>query len=326
VLARGDVGHRVAIRRIVTDGEGCERLSELVGELIDLTATNALIAGGSGRISVPLVTIVAGRRVPDRRALTATERLEQVASAGWPAPQQDRIGDWLLRAAEGWTARANSALPVGLPGRPLSAAIDAVSEWYLSRKLQPAIMVPEPVGRRLTAELSRRGWTPDPGVLVQTAPLGTITAAATGCQHPVQLDLAPEETWLERVAAAKGTPRASALAVLTGVSRCRFARVCRADGSITAIGRGVVADDGEWLGISLVEVVGSERRRGLATAVVGALARWAGQEGASRAYLQVLADNVAAISLYDRLGFTTHHRYTTWRDPAATPNATSARC
>lgn len=326
MLTRGDVGHRVAIRRIVTDGEGRERLGELVGELLDLTETQAVISGRSGRVLVPLAAITAGRRVPDRRALTATERLQLVASTGWPAPEQARIGDWLLRAADGWTARANSALPIGLPDRPLPAAVDAVVEWYRDRNLQPAIMVPEPVGRRLTAEISRRGWTPDPTVLVRTAPLETIITATAGFSGPVQLDSTPTAAWLEMVAAAKGSPRSSAIAVITGVARSRFARVCRPDGSTTAIGRGVVADDGQWLGISAVEVVESERRRGLARAIVGELARWASDEGASDAYLQVLADNVAAGSLYDQLGFTTHHSYTTWRAPILVPDAGRAQC
>jgi ribosomal protein S18 acetylase RimI-like enzyme len=42
---------------------------------------------------------------------------------------------------------------------------------------------------------------------------------------------------------------------------------------------------------------------------VGALARWAGQAGAETAYLQVESTNAAAVALYAKLGFRTHHRY-----------------
>ena len=44
------------------------------------------------------------------------EDLEGAAALHWQAPETERLGDWLLRAAEGFTGRANSALPVGDPG------------------------------------------------------------------------------------------------------------------------------------------------------------------------------------------------------------------
>ncbi len=48
--------------------------------------------------------------------------LERRAALGWRAPEEERLGDWLLRAADGFTGRANSALANGDPGRPLDRA------------------------------------------------------------------------------------------------------------------------------------------------------------------------------------------------------------
>ena len=74
------------------------------------------------------------------------------------------------------------------------------------------------------------------------------------------------------------------------------------------------ADD--WLHIALVEVIPSARQRGLAGTVYAALARWADSVGARRSFLQVEEQNEAAVALYARQGFTTHHRYVTYRwDP-----------
>ncbi|MFD0595838.1 hypothetical protein ACFQZ4_28950 [Catellatospora coxensis] len=42
----------------------------------------------------------------------------------------EELGAWRLRAAGGYTGRANSALPVGDPGLPLPEAIDAVVAFY----------------------------------------------------------------------------------------------------------------------------------------------------------------------------------------------------
>ena len=55
------------------------------------------------------------------------EDLERAAALHWQAPEPERLGDWLLRAAEGFTGRANSALPLGDPGVPLPEAVAAVA-------------------------------------------------------------------------------------------------------------------------------------------------------------------------------------------------------
>src|SRR5207245_11594125 len=78
-----------------------------------------------GPVSVARSAIARAKRVPEKRALTATEAVERVAAAGWPAPATADPGDWLLRAADGWTNRGNSALAVGDPGRPLAEAAAA---------------------------------------------------------------------------------------------------------------------------------------------------------------------------------------------------------
>lgn len=58
-----------------------------------------------------------------------------------------------------------------------------------------------------------------------------------------------------------------------------------------------------------VEVDPARRRQGLASAVMRALAGRALEEGASAAWLQVESDNEAAGTLYEGMGFATHHRY-----------------
>ena len=103
---------------------------------------------------------------------------------------------------------------------------------------------------------------------------------------------------------------------MTAVERVRFAEL-RVDGRVLAIGRGTVTGEGRWLGVSLLEVLPEARRRGFAAAVVRALACWGAAEGAGHAFLQVEQSNTAAVALYRRLGFTTHHTYLTRVAPAA---------
>ena len=50
--------------------------------------------------------------MPDPRI----QDLERAAALHWQAPETERLGEWRLRAADGFTGRANSALPLGDPG------------------------------------------------------------------------------------------------------------------------------------------------------------------------------------------------------------------
>ncbi|GAB3969643.1 hypothetical protein GCM10027615_24150 [Plantactinospora veratri] len=112
---------------------------------------------------------------------------------------------------------------------------------------------------------------------------------------------------------------AAARHILTAVRQVRFVHLYATPPAggpgdapeLVAVARGTVTGKDRWLGLSLIEVVPAARRRGLAQHMVRALAEWAAGLGASRAFLQVEERNEAAVSLYRRLGFTTHHTYQT---------------
>jgi N-acetylglutamate synthase len=92
------------------------------------------------------------------------EDLERAAARHWQAPDAEPLGEWSLRAAAGFTGRANSALPLGDPGRPLPDAVAAVEEWYRRRDLRPMIVLPQGAGpARLEDHLTERGRLPRPG-------------------------------------------------------------------------------------------------------------------------------------------------------------------
>jgi GNAT superfamily N-acetyltransferase len=243
--------------------------------------------------------------------------LELAANDAWPAPIQSRLGNWILRAAGNWTGRANSALAVGDPDRTLEAAIDGVVEWYETHGQQPLINAPMPLAAPVNAALDERGWTARPLTLVQTASLVRVLADAPprGDLPPVELADAPSDEWFAMVAEHKGTLPVTAVRILTGVPDLVFAHVRDADGALIAVARGAVTGPGRWLGISLLQTAPGARRRGIAQQVVSGLAQWATQRGSTRAYLQVEERNAAAVGLYGRLGFSTHHTYLTRAAP-----------
>ncbi|MEU5528346.1 GNAT family N-acetyltransferase [Micromonospora chersina] len=311
MLRQQDVGHRIVVRRIVGIREGRPLFSDALGELVELSETHITLATDRGRLRVPVDQVHRAKRVPPARRPTAAAviALELAADEAWPAPVRGRLGDWLLRSAAGWTGRANSALPVGDPDRPLPAALDAVQRWYAERGQPAMVNTPLPLAAPVGAELDARGWTARPPVLVQTAPL---TALPPGRPDLPRVGLAPTPSaeWLAVASGRKGGLPDEARHVLTAVDRIRFAHL-HVDGRLLAVGRGTVTGEGRWLGLTLIEVLPEARRRGFAGAVMRALADWGRAEGATHAFLQVEQRNTGAVALYQGLGFTTHHTYLT---------------
>ncbi|AEV88526.1 GCN5 family acetyltransferase [Actinoplanes sp. SE50] len=320
MLRQQDVGHRVVVRRIVGVSGDRPLYTDALGELVDLTETEITLATDKGTLRVPLREVHRAKRVPPARRphAAAVIALELAADAAWPAPVRGRLGNWLLRAADNWTGRANSALAVGDPDRPLEAAIDAVEQWYSDRGQRPLINTPLPLAAPVTAMLDERGWGSRPLTLVQTAALAPILAAPAGDGlPPVGLADSAGDDWYAMVAEHKGRLPEAALRILNGVPDRVFAHVRDADGELLAVARGAVTGPERWLGVSLVQTAPAARRRGLGRHVVRGLAQWAVQRGATRAYLQVEERNTAAVALYGRLGFSTHHTYLTREAPAA---------
>lgn len=242
----------------------------------------------------------------------STEDLEHAAAAGWRACDEDRLGNWLLRAAEGFTGRANSALAAGDPGLPLATAIGKVCCWYSERGLPPMIAVPYPPGQpaasRLDRELAGLGWpVRADAATVMTADADVLAAqAGTARLAEVEIDAEPDADWLARYHyRGQGLPPV-AIKLLTSAPWQAFGSV-RSGGETVAIGR--VAHAGDWAGLTAIEVEPRFRRTGLGTVVTRALAAAAAKRGASSIYLQVADGNAGAHALYRRLGFTDHHGY-----------------
>jgi ribosomal protein S18 acetylase RimI-like enzyme len=231
--------------------------------------------------------------------------LELLAARTWRGVEEERLGEWLLRAGGGFTGRANSALVVGRPPGALADAVRAVAAWYTDRGLRPRAQVPLPGGEPADAALAAAGWKRDEDVLVLTAPLAGLPSPTV----PVDLAATPDDDWLTAYRYRGAALPPVAREVLLGADRPVFAsvRLGPPPARLSAVARGAVA--AEWLVVTAVTVEETARRRGLGTAVMAALAGWGAGQGARSCVLQVAGSNAPALALYARLGFTEHHRY-----------------
>ncbi|MCM2576210.1 GNAT family N-acetyltransferase [Streptomyces meridianus] len=354
-ITAADVGKRVSVRRSTGKMGPGERFTDTVGVLTSWNEGVLLVTRRSGEVvRIAESDLVAGKVIPSapgggaaRRGVPVASEAEltRVAARAWPATENEPLAPdapdgWLLRAAagragdrtggpSGFTRRANSVLALGAPGLPLDDALGRVVAWYTERGLPPYVQTGTGPGGAsgLPGELERRGWRREVSAHVLVGALAPL-ADRLPDRAGVRLSRNVDEAWMTRYGRSGG-PDPEARAVLRGGPSVWFA-TCPAPGDATenrmrgepgaeepgipaAIGRLVV--DGRWAGFTAVEVAPEFRRRGLASAVMGALARQALEEGASAAYLQVETGNTAALALYAGLGFTVHHTYDHWRAP-----------
>ncbi|MFD7288122.1 GNAT family N-acetyltransferase [Streptomyces sp. NPDC059863] len=319
-LTPADVGKRVSVRQLTGSGAGGEKFTDTVGVLTSWDGDVLLITRRTGEsVRVPEAALVAGKVVPAaparRRGPAASfEELAGVCARSWQPVETEPLGEWLLRAASGFTRRANSVLPLGDPGVGPDEALARVRRWYEERGLPPYVQAAtgaEGTQERLCAELERRGWRSEVTAEVRIAALAPLGDRDADISEVV-LGRGVDEAWLRRYQRSS-VAGPHVLHVLNSGPSVWFATVPGEPGEDgepgvpAAIGRCVV--DGRWAGFMAVEVAPARRRQGLATAVMTALARRALEEGASAAWLQVESDNVGARAMYEAMGFAVHHHY-----------------
>ena len=309
-LGPADLGQRVTVRRRVEGG-----VTDVVGHVIDVSPSSVTVLRASGEVvALERAAVTAAKVVPPapvRRGwavpAVSPADLQRICWAGWPARESELLGDWALRAHGGITGRANSAMAVGDPGCSVPEALDRVAAWYAARGLPPLLQLPLADPANLV--MAEAGWGRLHVTVVQVAPIVPVLAGvAERADLGAVVEPAPSEDWLGLMHDLdEGDPDAH-VAILTGPPVVGFATVYDA-GSGEPVGIGRVSVEGEWAGVTSVDVAPSARRRGIGSAVMRTLLSWAAQRGARWTYLQVRAANDPALRLYAALGYTTHHPY-----------------
>lgn len=282
------LGTRVAIRSRRPPGS-VPPFTDTVGELVAAAPTVQVLHKSGAVVDISVDDVVSVRVLPPVPVLNRDIRsMQRAAALAWPGLEHQWLDGWFVRASDGHTRRANSAVP--LDHSASSRALGELDAWYTERGLPTLLCLPD----RLIHPPDALATSDETVVMVRDLDnAGTDTLPAE-----------PSADWL----ALHGDNHPLVVPVLTAVvdGTLGFAAVA-SEGSTAAIARGAVTEN--WLGISAVRVAENQRRRGLAAQVCDILLGWGAALGARRAYVQVRADNAAALALYPTLGFTEQHRY-----------------
>lgn len=232
------------------------------------------------------------------------KQLEQISLRAWQALETETYDGWILRYANGYTGRANSVQALGTTSLPVDEKIAHCEAWYQQRALPCIFRLTDAMHPpNLDAVLDQRGYHRYNETLVQTASLADV-AFATDDRFHYQTTLSDD--WLTAWA-TWNTVSASHQAIAKQMLSQQTLASCYAWVDEMAVGLAVVEDT--YVGLFDIVVQPDARGQGLGRALMTSLLAWSQTQGAQLAYLQVTTINVPALSLYDTLGFTTHHRY-----------------
>ena len=247
---------------------------------------------------------------------TETVRLiDELTANATAATTVQLVDGWLLRAAPEYPfRRCNSALPYSGDRAGLESRIDMVEDFYRERELPTRFQMSPAVLPELDAALETRGYEIEEPTLVLVADTPrVITQTMRAEAREITFGEGIDEFWVAEYASAFGDDdaerdRLRAYAhLLRHLGPAVGTAVLPVDEMPAAVGLGVL--ERGWTGVYAMGTRREARRRGAATSVLHALARWGHSRDAAHMYLQVEVTNDGARQLYTRAGFETAYRY-----------------
>lgn len=232
--------------------------------------------------------------------------LDELTRRGWPALSEVDVDGWLVRLAGGVTQRANSVLPLAAPADP-AAALTEVERRYREHGL-PAVFQLSPGSQPagLDEVLAARGYRYGSPTTVAVADVGTVLDRLPDNGVRVTVTTEPDPAWLALWWAVDGRGDEHALALARRIltaGPALYGTVTDAGGA-AAVARLALVED--WGGLYCMATRSDARRRGHGTAVLRGLLAHA---GVRRTWLQVRAENTAALALYGAAGYAPASRY-----------------
>jgi ribosomal protein S18 acetylase RimI-like enzyme len=244
-------------------------------------------------------------------------RIEELSLNASGAFQSLVYDGWLLGFRPGPTKRLRCVNAFYSTSLPLAEKIDHCVRFYRSVNL-PTIfrMLPFSQPPELDAHLEGLGWSTFERTLVMRAgvPADSQIPAA---RDSVEIIDVPR--WVEETAGLldlSGDKLAAAVERAKSHPLPHAGAVIRQQGE--AVACGLLKLEGTHAGLFALNTATAHRRQGMATAIVGALFAEASRRGSRAAYLQVTADNEAALALYRHFGFARVYDYW-YRGPASEP-------
>lgn len=230
--------------------------------------------------------------------------IETVAAHAWPGEVVKKYGDWLLRANNGVTKRANSVLTVGeIPER--KNWLIEIETFYEEKNIRPCFYITESTPEQLDQLLAKNNYKIDTELNILVNDTDKLIGAIEENDR-FQISIVNDVTsdWITSFLTLEEhdlNQREAFETIFQGICLPKgFLAICLHD-EIVAVA--TIATEHGWGYISNVVVSEQYRRQGIASQLLFQLAKWASEHDTKNVFMQVLADNEPALRLYEKLGF-----------------------
>ncbi|RXT54702.1 hypothetical protein B6S44_13860 [Bosea sp. Tri-44] len=227
----------------------------------------------------------------------------------WPAPTTLIVDQWVVRFANGYSGRANSASSLREGGDMDEATLAFVKDLYRQAGLPPRIRFTPLVSEGARQRFAERGYR------VETASFGMVAELDPGLHPPISGMIATaqaDDAWIDGVCAhqtGNKRNREHLAAIVCGVRVPAAFATLMHEGRPAAYAMSVTERGMAEIGAVIVDK--ALRGRGLGKQLMLGLMGWAAAQGCAQAYLQVDQSNGLALEMYRRLGFRTVYAYET---------------
>ncbi len=248
--------------------------------------------------------------------LPQVRRYEAAGFRAWPAASVHYDGSWLIRLTAGHPGRRlNSINPLDPSDcAKIGERIAKASRRFDAYNRPVTVRISPLAGEQITAFFDREGWLRCAESVVMTADIAGIPTDSA-IDHIPMKDIG---RFVEALLAVRGSDRsikAGLSEIIDSIAPDTGLFVLQKDQ--VPVSTGLCVHDGELAGLFEVATHPDMRRQGFGRDLVLAALRWAKLLGASRAWLQVEADNKEALGLYSGLGFEEIYRYHYRQPPPA---------
>lgn len=227
-----------------------------------------------------------------------------IAARAWPAEIEESYGNWLLRANQGVTKRANSVLTAGAMPHGENWLIE-IEKFYEEKKIRPCFYITESSPAQLDHYLNKNNYKLDTKINilgVNTKKL--VNKIKENSRFRVEVTDYATPLWMTafiKLEEHDSRQREAFESIFHGIPLPKgFLAIYLLD-EIVAVA--TIAAQSNWGYVSNVVVSKHYRRQGIASQLLLHIAKWAYQHDIKSLLMQVLAHNEPALQLYAKLGF-----------------------
>jgi len=233
------------------------------------------------------------------------KEIEYAGFRSWPAFEQSETDGLVFRFSHGYTKRANSVNVLSQKNGDYSAIVAQCENYFGSKQLPSVFRIPSFCdNQKFDQHLEDLDYKFLDHTLVLSRPLEHSTFDSVG------IVVKSSDDWMAsfcRMNATNISDHQAHLEILKRIKDDVLMAVLVEDEVEVACGLGVVSNG--YFGLFDLVTEKTARNRGYGTKLINGMLSWAVANDATKAYLQVVADNQPAISLYKKLGYQPCYEY-----------------